>query len=142
MKLTEIEPILNQVAAYFKHVPECYFESIDYAQDDIVDALESLLQRVGKTITNRKNVAIDPKKKVGLENAGERWSDEDNKTLVDLFINRFDPLNPQKFYGIAGKKLKRSRGAIRSRLGHWRYTPNPYDPEHVIQMLKELRENT
>lgn len=142
MNLTAIEPILNQVAAYFKHTPECYFESIDYAQDDIVEALESLLQRVGKTLTNRKDeaMAIESKKKKGLENAGERWSGEDNKTLHDLFINRFDPLNPKEFYGKAGKKLKRSSGAIKSQLGHWGYIPNPYDPEEAIQMLEELRE--
>lgn len=137
MKIQDIEPILYKVATYFEYSPESICDGFGYGKDEVVDAMESMHCIVCKTIANRRNKAMkhDPL----LENAGKRWSTEDDEYLEEMFIDTFKPSDPTKFYIAASEGFKRSAGAIRSRLGHWQFISNPYDQEYAELQLRKLR---
>lgn len=137
MKLEEIEPILQQVTAYFRSTNKSCFNRIDYERDEIVEALESMHFIVRKTISNRK-IKAKSTEKITPENAGKLWTEDDDKKLEKMFVKNFEPLNPNDFYTAAAKKFKRSKGAIKSRLNHWEFISTPYDTEYAIRTLLKL----
>lgn len=138
MEIEDIEPILQQLAAYYyRFTPGLDSDRIDYGQDEIMEALESMHRIVCKTIANRRNKAMkhDPL----LENAGKRWSTEDDECLEEMFIDSFKPSAAAEFYIEAGKRFKRKSSAIKSRLGHWQFISEPYDQEYAELQLGKLR---
>lgn len=139
MKIQDIEPVLQDVVAYFRFTDESVFSSIAYDKDEIVEALEALLKRVNKTITNKIEIDIAIETEPKPKNHGKSWTEKLHLRLEKMIVEEFDPKAPKKFYVAASERFGRTPGAIRAKLYNWGLIIHPYDPGYSIKKLEEFR---